>query len=56
MTEVDVVRLQLKPGRKHKVLRGHPWVFSNQLREIPDERVDHVSGLFREANAADVQA
>ncbi len=24
--------------------------------EIPDERVDHVSGLFREANAADVQA
>ena len=37
MTEVDIVRLQLKPGRKHKVLRGHPWVFSNQLQEIPDE-------------------
>ncbi len=29
------VHLHLKPGRKHKVLRGHPWVFSNQLREIP---------------------
>jgi len=31
----DPVRLQLKPGRKHKVLHGHPWVFSNQLCELP---------------------
>lgn len=37
MSNSQVVRLQLKPGRKHKVLRGHPWVFSNQLREIPEE-------------------
>jgi len=29
--------LHLKPGRKHKVLRGHPWVFSNQLVEIPKD-------------------
>ena len=36
MTDTALVQLQLKPGRKHKVLRGHPWVFSNQLREIPE--------------------
>jgi len=31
-----VITLRLKPGRKHRVLKGHPWVFSNQLVEIPD--------------------
>ncbi len=29
--------LTLKPGRKHRVLHGHPWVFSNQLTELPAE-------------------
>ncbi len=28
--------LRLKPGRRHRVLQGHPWVFSNQLAAIPD--------------------
>ncbi len=37
MSKSNLVRLKLKPGNKHKVLRGHPWVFSNQLVEIPDE-------------------
>ena len=35
MSLAEPLTLHLKPGRKHKVLRGHPWVFSNQLREIP---------------------
>lgn len=29
--------LRLKPGRRHRVLHGHPWVFSNQLVELPSE-------------------
>jgi 23S rRNA (cytosine1962-C5)-methyltransferase len=29
------IELRLKPGRKHRVLKGHPWVFSNQLVEVP---------------------
>jgi 23S rRNA (cytosine1962-C5)-methyltransferase len=31
------VHLRLKPGRKHRVFHGHPWVFSNQLVELPAE-------------------
>ncbi len=27
--------LRLKPKEARRVLRGHPWVFSNELREIP---------------------
>ena len=30
-----VVPLRLKSGKRHRVLHGHPWVFSNQLVEIP---------------------
>lgn len=29
------VELHLKPGGRHKVLHGHPWVFSNQLQGVP---------------------
>lgn len=29
------VPLRLKEGKRHRVLHGHPWVFSNQLVEIP---------------------
>jgi 23S rRNA (cytosine1962-C5)-methyltransferase len=29
------VELRLRPGRRHAVLHGHPWVFSNQLVELP---------------------
>ena len=32
-----MITLRLKPGSKHRVLKGHPWVFSNQLVEIPRE-------------------
>jgi 23S rRNA (cytosine1962-C5)-methyltransferase len=32
---VSSVELHLKPGGRHRVLRGHPWVFSNQLLEVP---------------------
>ncbi|MCP4869454.1 MAG: class I SAM-dependent rRNA methyltransferase [Proteobacteria bacterium] len=30
-----MTELRLRPGRKHRVLHGHPWVFSNQLVEVP---------------------
>jgi len=30
------LQLQLRPGRKHRVFHGHPWVFSNQLVEVPE--------------------
>jgi 23S rRNA (cytosine1962-C5)-methyltransferase len=33
----EPIPLRLKPGRKHRVLHGHPWVFSNQLVGIPAE-------------------
>lgn len=29
--------LRLKPGRRHRVMQGHPWVFSNQLVGLPPE-------------------
>ena len=32
-----IVPLRLKPGKRHRVLQGHPWLFSNQLTEIPPE-------------------
>jgi len=32
-----IVPLRLKAGKRHRVLHGHPWVFSNQLVEIPSE-------------------
>lgn len=28
--------LRLKPGREDSVLRGHPWVFSGALQDVPD--------------------
>lgn len=28
--------LRLKKGRDKRVRRGHPWVFSNELQEVPD--------------------
>lgn len=31
----EPVPLRLRPGRQHGVLHGHPWVFSNQLEEVP---------------------
>jgi len=31
------VSLRLKPGKRHRILHGHPWLFSNQLTEIPAE-------------------
>ncbi|MEE2829118.1 MAG: class I SAM-dependent rRNA methyltransferase [Myxococcota bacterium] len=31
------IALRLRPGRRHRVLNGHPWVFSNQVVEIPGE-------------------
>lgn len=48
-----MVSLRLKPGRKHRVFKGHPWVFSNQLVEIPKELepgapvdvIDHQGGF-----------
>lgn len=30
-----MIQLRLKPGKRHRVLQGHPWVFSNQLTEVP---------------------
>ncbi len=32
-----MIQLRLRPGRRHRVLHGHPWVFSNQLAGLPDE-------------------
>ena len=37
MNQSSPVVLRLKPKGKHRVLKGHPWVFSNQLIEIPAE-------------------
>ncbi|MEW6758684.1 MAG: RlmI/RlmK family 23S rRNA methyltransferase, partial [Acidobacteriota bacterium] len=28
-------RLRLQKGRLKRVLSGHPWVFSNELQEVP---------------------
>lgn len=28
--------LRLKKGHDRRVLRGHPWIFSNELQELPD--------------------
>ncbi len=30
-------RLTLRPGKRHRVLQGHPWVFSNQLADVPKD-------------------
>lgn len=32
-----MIQLRLRPGRRHRVLQGHPWVFSNQLTAVPDD-------------------
>ena len=34
--EGPIIDLRLKAGRRHRVLQGHPWCFSNQLLKIPD--------------------
>ena len=48
-----MIELRLRPGRRHKVLHGHPWVFSNQLVDVPKglepgdvvQVVDHEGGF-----------
>ena len=32
--------LQLLPGQPHRVLRGHPWVYSTELAEMPANQWD----------------
>ena len=32
--------LQLKPNAKGRVLLGHPWVFGNEVVELPDASHD----------------
>jgi 23S rRNA (cytosine1962-C5)-methyltransferase len=28
--------LKLKPSGRHRILRGHPWVFGNEVEEVPE--------------------
>jgi 23S rRNA (cytosine1962-C5)-methyltransferase len=32
-----VIQFRLRPGKRHRVLGGHPWVFSNQLMDVPKD-------------------
>ncbi|MFH1725045.1 MAG: class I SAM-dependent rRNA methyltransferase [Elusimicrobiota bacterium] len=34
-TKTDAISLTLKPGEEDRLLRGHRWVFSNELQEVP---------------------
>jgi len=35
--ENGVLKLRLKSGEEKRLLRGHPWVFSNELKKVPTD-------------------
>ncbi|MES2308082.1 MAG: class I SAM-dependent rRNA methyltransferase [Verrucomicrobiota bacterium] len=36
----DIPALKLKPSGRHRILRGHPWVFGNEVEEVPECKSD----------------
>ena len=45
--------LQLLPGQPHRVLRGHPWVYSTELAEMPAPQWDGHALALRDPKGVD---
>ena len=45
-----MVRIKLKKGEDRRVREGHPWVFSNEIREIDGERLPGISAEVYDAS------
>lgn len=40
MSSPSIPTLKLKPSGRHRILRGHPWVFENEVESIPSSSSD----------------